>query len=229
MLNRDLQAQTRVLRYLIYNSGRIQPSDRQGDSDDDESWFSSRAQVLVNIVRREMALQERAVKAVLESLRFPTITERYEAITEAHKKTFEWIFQPMVDEEDPNGVQWNDFVEWLREGQGIYWINGKAASGKSTLMKFIYDNPKTRENLVHWAGGKPLHIAKFFFWWAGTKIQKSQDGLLRSLLYETLREMPQLAPLVLPTEYAMTFAREAFISESPHVSFCTLAFPPDLI
>jgi predicted ATPase len=165
------------------------------------------------------------VKAVLESLRFPTITERYEAIAEAHKKAFEWIFQPMVDEEIPNGVQWNDFVEWLREGQGIYWINGKAASGKSTLMKFIYDNPKTRENLVHWGGGKLLHVAKFFFWWAGTKIQKSQDGLLRSPLYEILRQMPQVTPFVLPTEYAMTFAREAFISESPRVS-STLSPPP---
>lgn len=226
-LTRDMQAQTRVLNDLVYSSVRVLQSDKSDSSDDDmpRDGHSFRAQVLNSILQRETELQERAVKAVLESLRFQTITERYEAVAEAHKKTFEWVFEPMVDEEDPNAVQWDDFVDWLREGQGIYWINGKAASGKSTLMKFIYDNPRTKEILGQWADKKPLHIAKFFFWWAGTKIQKSQDGLLRSLLYEILRQMPELTPLILPTEYAMTYAREAFISESPHVSLLFFLLP----
>ena len=213
----EMQAQTRFIRDLIADSNTIKG--HLGVEDDVKSFFTSRAQVRENILRREMKLHERATKAVLESLFFPTITERYEKIAEAHKKTFEWVFRPLVDEEDPKDTQWSDFVEWLSEGQGIYWINGKAASGKSTLMKFIYDHQKTKENLQQWADGKPLYIAKFFFWWAGTEIQKSQNGLLRTLLFDTLRQMPQMTPRILPSAFAMTYARESFISGSPHVSY----------
>jgi hypothetical protein len=37
-----------------------------------------------------------------------------------------------------------------------------------------------------------LVVAKYFFWNAGSKLQKSQEGLLRSLLFETLRQCPEL-------------------------------------
>lgn len=39
--------------------------------------------------------------------------------------------------------RWNDFVAWLEEGDGLYWIAGKAGSGKSTLMKYIASHPST--------------------------------------------------------------------------------------
>ncbi|KAM0152038.1 hypothetical protein ACHAQE_008220 [Botrytis cinerea] len=210
----EMQAQTRFIRDLIADSNKTKG--HLGVEDDVKSFFTSRAQVRENILRREMKLHERATKAILESLYFPTITERYEKIAEAHRKTFEWVFRPLVDEEDVKDTQWSDFVEWLSGGQGIYWINGKAASGKSTLMKFIYDHQKTKETLQQWADGKPLYIAKFFFWWAGTEIQKSQNGLLRTLLFDTLRQMPQMTPRILPSAFAMTYARESFISGSPH-------------
>lgn len=35
-------------------------------------------------------------------------------------------------------------------------------------------------------------IAKYFFWNAGSKLQKSQEGLLRSLVFEVLRQCPEL-------------------------------------
>ncbi|THV43694.1 hypothetical protein BGAL_1083g00010 [Botrytis galanthina] len=210
----EMQAQMRFIRNLMVSSNSS--AGDFGAEEDQKSFFNSRAQIRDNVLRRERELYERATKAVLRSLYFPTIIERYEAIAQAHKKTFEWIFKPLVDEEEPTGARWSDFVEWLSEGQRIFWINGKAASGKSTLMKFIYEHPKTKENLQQWAAGKPLYIAKFFFWWAGTGVQKSQNGLLRTLLFEILRQMPQMIPLILPTAFAMTYARESFISGSPH-------------
>jgi hypothetical protein len=87
------------------------------------------------------------------------------------------------------------FVDWLDNpyGQGIYWIHGKAGSGKSTLMKFLADHDETRTRLKPWSRGKSLVIAKFFFWHAGTSLQKSQEGLLRSLIFEILRQSPKLA------------------------------------
>jgi hypothetical protein len=69
---------------------------------------------------------------------------------------------------------------------------GKAGSGKSTLMKFIWQDRRTREILLTWAGMKKLALANFFFWNAGAKLQKSQVGLLRSLLFEVLSQCPEL-------------------------------------
>jgi hypothetical protein len=75
---------------------------------------------------------------ILQSLQFPTMTDRYEAIKEAHAKTCKWIFQKAQDVKQP----WSDFSEWLEHGNGIYWISGKAGSGKSTLMRYIRDNSR---------------------------------------------------------------------------------------
>ncbi|OCL03823.1 hypothetical protein AOQ84DRAFT_368031 [Glonium stellatum] len=70
----------------------------------------------------------------------------------------------------------------------------ETGSGKSTLTKFICDHYRTKEELNKWAGEKKLVTAKYFFWNAGTKLQKSQEGLLQSLLFEILRKCPELIP-----------------------------------
>ncbi|KAI1266984.1 hypothetical protein F5Y18DRAFT_444738 [Xylariaceae sp. FL1019] len=109
-------------------------------------------------------------------------------------KTFEWVYRPPKDE----GPLWSDLNKWLEEGDGCYWISGKAASGKSTLMKFIYTHPKFSNHLHRWAGNLPLITASFFFWFLGTSLQKSQVGLLRALLFEILSGRPELIPTVMP-------------------------------
>jgi hypothetical protein len=76
---------------------------------------------------------------ILESLRFQTMDDRYEEIEPAHKKTFGWIFKEPDQEK-----MWADFPKWLSTGTGIYWINGKAASGKSTIMKYVFNDARTK-------------------------------------------------------------------------------------
>ena len=70
-------------------------------------------------------------------------------------------------------------MHWLTQENGIYWVNGKAGSGKSTLMRHIYDNPHTREALKEWAGDTQLIVSEWFFWNTGSLDQRSQTGLLR--------------------------------------------------
>lgn len=137
--------------------------------------------------------------SVLESLRFPTMNDRHEEIADAHKNTFKWMFEA-VDAEDDSDLeaQSNNFVEWLCQGDGIYWINGKAGSGKSTLMRYIYHDHRTRQYLQSWASPHVAHIATFFFWNSGTSDQRSQRGLLRSLLYESLLHRREMIPVLLP-------------------------------
>jgi hypothetical protein len=131
---------------------------------------------------------------LFRSLRFDTMEERFDEISEAHDKTFQWVLK---DRQDRSKAHWDDYVEWLRSGTKIYWIYGKAGSGKSTLMKHIFDDSQARELLEQWSTNLPLIVAGHFFWKSGTSDQKSYKGLLRSLLFQALKAQPYLIPLVL--------------------------------
>lgn len=62
-------------------------------------------------------------------------------------------------------------------------------------------DPRTRNELQVWASGKELVFASFFFWNAGTNMQKSQEGLLRTIMYEILRQHPTLIPMLFPDHW----------------------------
>lgn len=68
-------------------------------------------------------------------------------------------------------------------------------------MKFLYNQPETRQLLRRWAGEKELATSQFFFWNPGTELQKSWKGLMRGLLYTLLSGSPNLLPLVLPEQW----------------------------
>ncbi|KAI3318136.1 hypothetical protein HD806DRAFT_513199 [Xylariaceae sp. AK1471] len=125
---------------------------------------------------------------VLHCLEYRSLQDRYDSINDAHRKTFDWIYQGPSNRQKP----WSNFSEWLVDRSSTYWINGKAASGKSTLMKYLYQHENTTRLLHAWAGERRLICAAYFFWHLGSPIQKSQVGLLRSLLYETLKQCPGL-------------------------------------
>ena len=135
-----------------------------------------------------------AIKAIIASLKFPGMDDRYEAVVEAHAQTFSWIFS--VDKS--SSQRWDSFTSWLESGEHLYWIKGKAASGKSTLMRYIYCQKATHNHLKAWAEYRQLIIPKFYFWSLGLPIQKSQRGLFRSLLYQIFHADPDLVDKVLP-------------------------------
>jgi hypothetical protein len=88
------------------------------------------------------------------------------------------------------------FKRWLTSDDGVFWINGKAGSGKSTLMKFLANHWKTKALLRQWSGSGDLIIASFYFWSAGHESQRSQLGLLKGLLYQVILQCPHLIPSV---------------------------------
>lgn len=134
--------------------------------------------------------QDEYCRKYLDSLSFPGIRARQEVIVDPYKETFQWIF----DDSGKAVRPWGNFVEWLKNGQGIYWIQGKAGSGKSTLMSYICGDQRTKVLLKTWAGTHELLVIPFFFWKAGkdSPMQKSSAGLLRSLLYQILEKLPHL-------------------------------------
>ncbi|KAK7893787.1 hypothetical protein LTR67_006488 [Exophiala xenobiotica] len=139
---------------------------------------------------------QEVVKAgdMLRALRFSRMTVRREHVIERHGTTLDWIYDQKHEKQALH------FRDWLEKGQGYYWITGNAGSGKSTLMKFIYLDPRTKFHLEKWArntSASELIMADFFFWKSGAELERSQSGLLRALLYEVLRQMPEMMPEVL--------------------------------
>ena len=130
---------------------------------------------------------------LLNSLWADHINRRRATVESAHQKTFKWVLDPSSP---------SKFDNWLRYHNGIYWIMGKAGSGKSTLMKFLLNHTRTAESLTMWAGTKELVIASYFFWNSGHSMQKSQEGLFRSLLYEILSQCPDLVRTVCASKAA---------------------------
>ncbi|KAI8963342.1 hypothetical protein F5Y11DRAFT_148903 [Daldinia sp. FL1419] len=134
----------------------------------------------------ELGKETEKDQSFLKSLYFTGITARHRNIAEAHARTFAWIFQGKPPE----------FVNWLEHSSDVFWIQGKPGSGKSTLMKFISNHERMRSLLKLWTGDKKLVTSTFFFWNAGSRLQKSQEGLFRSLLFGILRSRPHLVPRV---------------------------------
>ncbi|CAD6572041.1 MAG: hypothetical protein ASARMPRED_005011 [Alectoria sarmentosa] len=135
---------------------------------------------------------------VLNSLYFEMLPTRHGRISFAHHRTFDWL----LNEDQKDAPFDPKFREWLERKQGVYWIAGNAGSGKSTLMKFLADNnPLVLQALKKWSDSKRLVTASHYFWNAGTTMQKSPEGLLRSLLYDVLRQCPDLMPLMLPSRW----------------------------
>lgn len=93
-------------------------------------------------------------------------------------------------------------LRWLENKTSEpFVVTGKPGSGKSTFMKFIASHEQTRLALAGWAGDKKLLVARFYFWSSGSPLQRSQEGLLRCLLYQILSQAPEMIPIAVPRRW----------------------------
>ncbi|KAK4187547.1 hypothetical protein QBC35DRAFT_532472 [Podospora australis] len=125
-------------------------------------------------------------------LRYEGMEDRSGSVAEAHESTFRWVFE---DPEHGARKRWSNFRLWLESDDQLYWITGKPGSGKSTLMKFIFQaarGPEARcmQHLSRRANGESLIVANFYFWAAGSGLQASKEGLYRTLLHPILQQCP---------------------------------------
>ncbi|KAI1852341.1 hypothetical protein JX266_002519 [Neoarthrinium moseri] len=138
-----------------------------------------------------IAVSERSVakeQAILDSLNIERRADRYHAIADAHIDTFQWIFDD--SQKRHNGGK--DFITWLKNSDGVFWIAGKPGSGKSTLMKFLADHELSCQAARQWAAPEDVIIASHYFWISGTQSQRSERGLLQDLLFDIFRQCPTL-------------------------------------
>jgi hypothetical protein len=77
------------------------------------------------------------------------------------------------------------------------------------MMKIILNDTRTKQVLGQWAGEKKLVFAHFFFWFSGVQLQRSLEGLYRSILFEILLLCPELIRDVFPEAYRAFSATRA--------------------
>ncbi|RBR09663.1 hypothetical protein FVER53590_11696 [Fusarium verticillioides] len=154
-----------------------------------------------DIARRDQSKSfEQEHNQLLQSLRFPEMNSRRNHISENYPGTFDWVFKG-PDDRYPSNVSGpahtiglsslNFFPAWLESDARQYWISGKPASGKSSLMKFLATHPLTLQHLQAQHGN--IQILTHYFWKPGQPLQKSIEGMARSLLHQVLHKNRVLA------------------------------------
>ncbi|KAK3326951.1 hypothetical protein B0T19DRAFT_459915 [Cercophora scortea] len=147
----------------------------------------------------------------LSSLKYDSMNERFNRIPEPHEGTYQWVLRgtlPWKEEYDGTmqsnevpdpphshpdcshgsgfqNVRWNCFPCWLKSpNDKVYWVQGKAGSGKSTLMKFMV--AESRFLFTSKFSSQYPVILRHFLWAAGPPMQRSIRGILLSLLTQFL-------------------------------------------
>jgi hypothetical protein len=62
---------------------------------------------------------------VIQNLSFGAMTERESDIPNAHKSTFQWIYETPI----AGRGTWSNLAHWLSQENGVYWVQGKPGSG----------------------------------------------------------------------------------------------------
>ncbi|KAK4447134.1 hypothetical protein QBC34DRAFT_496466 [Podospora aff. communis PSN243] len=147
-------------------------------------------------------VRSRLQKELISSFHYEEREHRESNIKSPYDETFKWIF--------PQAPLYRQTAlsRWLQSDDPLFWVTGKAGSGKSTLMKYISgpQHNKEGETLCHpylgkWAGKSRLVCASVFFWASGTAMESSQDALFRSLLHQIFQQSMDLIPVVTPSHW----------------------------
>ncbi|KAF5698450.1 ankyrin repeat-containing protein [Fusarium mundagurra] len=111
----------------------------------------------------------------LKSLYFPGMNDRTNDIDNEAEGTCRWLLQHPV------------YMDWVSCTTDMICIKGKPGSGKSTLLRFALYNGKAALELRDAAV-----FLSFFFHRRGVELQRTPAGLFRSLLYQLLKQAPDI-------------------------------------
>jgi hypothetical protein len=129
----------------------------------------------------------------MDHLGFNLMDSRLATIGAAHVDTCNWLFA------NKSYLRWQD--RRLRSSHhGFLWIKGKPGAGKSTLMKHALRHQQSH-NRSH------STILSYFFNARGHGLEKTTEGMYRSLLHQVFKYSPRRVPKPLP-EYPTEWKNE---------------------
>jgi hypothetical protein len=117
---------------------------------------------------------------ILNSLDFQERTIRRQHLGEIRtkKETFEWI--------------WGSEIKvWLASSVPLFWILGKPASGKSTVMDHLSRSKQSEELLQSYISEEWVVVHHFFDFRGREGMRNNFSGFLRSLLFQLLSRLPE--------------------------------------
>ena len=181
---------------------------------------SKATHTMIDELARETGMRRRLSK-FMGGLRFNEIDSRSDAIVDAESYTFEWLFgvdsreishktkdkpseppHTEAQDTDAKAASRPGFASWLQSDHSLYWITGVPGCGKSTLMKYLASHKQTTQGLQSWAGPDTKVVAaSCYFWNAGSDLQKSHMGLLRTLLAQITLELPGVVAEACPDRF----------------------------
>ncbi|KAM0347336.1 hypothetical protein ACHAPU_004855 [Fusarium lateritium] len=175
------------------------------------------ASILSSFPQHAPFSREELTFAIRDDLFFSSMVNREEAIVAAFQTTYNWVFSRQPPPSSIGEPMWSSLPNWLENSSKFpYWITGKPGSGKSTVMKHIANHPELDSYLSTWAQGIPIQKAKYYAWKPGMGLGRSEEGLMRTLLYQTIRDHPKLAPDICPRRWALFhMLRELHLTDLP--------------
>jgi hypothetical protein len=162
---------------------------------------------------------QRRLDAILTGLRYQNMKQRRMVVPTAAQSTFQWVLSP----DSP-------LSHWLRaEASHRFWVSGKAGSGKSTLMKFLFEQPETLRNLERWAGSHELLVGDHFFWIAGNTEINFDQALYQSMLSDIIAAKPTVAAIICRDRWEASEADAARVWDKQELlqALCRLGEVPD--
>lgn len=118
------------------------------------------------------------VPMTADALAFDAMDDRFYTIEATYAGTCQWLFKRKEYQ------AWRDPVN-LYQHNGFLWVKGKPGSGKSTLMKFAFERDQDNQQ-------EGIPVSFFFNARGSDPLQKTSEGMYRSLLYQIYERLPEL-------------------------------------
>ncbi|KAM3444331.1 hypothetical protein MY4824_000220 [Beauveria thailandica] len=118
-------------------------------------------------------------------LGFEQINARRSNIKPKYSTTCRWLLS------HPDYLDWQDPKQAVKH-HGFLWIRGGPGTGKSTIMNFAYKEAMTHKDVV---------VISFFFNARGESLERSTQGMYRSLLFQLLSTLPNLVTIFDASEH----------------------------
>ncbi|KAJ6787224.1 hypothetical protein PWT90_07859 [Aphanocladium album] len=150
---------------------------------------------------------------LLNCLKFDQIDARQANIKAKHSTTCQWLLT------HPKYLDWLN-PEALTQHHGFLWLRGGPGTGKSTIMNFA-----SKES----AKDAQKTTISFFFNARGEILERSIQGMYRSLLYQLLRKLPEHLKVFDEPEHRMSLDRLQAASRGAEDSSWQLDVLQDLL